>query len=57
MYEGKDPLIWKLDELGPCKAMSNKFDMDNEDLRFKIIAEPGNNNCTDPFSEVLETKR
>ena len=56
MYEGKNPLIWELDELGPCKAM--KFDLDNEDLRFKIkSAEKGNNNCTDPFLEVLKTKR
>ena len=56
MYEGKDPLIWKLDELEPCKNM--EFDMDSEDLRFEIIAETeGNNNCTDPFLEVLESKR
>ena len=57
MYKGKDPLIWKLDKLGPCKAEMMKFDMNNEELRFKINFIEENDNCTDPFAEVLDTKR
>ena len=46
----KDGLIWDRDELGPCKYMP--FDMDFEDLRFKINYAPENNNsCKDPFSQ------
>ena len=46
---GKDNLEWNGVKLGNCSEF--EFDMDIEDLKFKISAEKGHKNCTDPFSE------
>ena len=47
---GKDNLEWNTVELlGNCTK--GKFDMDKEELKFKIHAEKGHESCKDPFSK------